>query len=183
VEVEEGVAGAMTVTIRLALPSDLPDISAIEVLSFSNPWHPDTFRSLLTRDRVRVLAAAHDGNVIGYAVLWWVLDQGELANLAVHPEFQGKSVGSRLLDRVLTEAKAVGIESLFLEVRKSNETARRLYARRGFVQVSMRRGYYRNPPEDACVLVRTLGPAADVEAESPSSDPHEDPPDYTVRIR
>jgi ribosomal-protein-alanine N-acetyltransferase len=173
----------MTVTLRYALPSDLPAITSIEALSFSNPWHPDTFGSLLTRDRVRVLAAAHDGEVIGYAVLWWVLDQGELANLAVHPDFQGRSIGSRLLDRVLSEARNVGIESLFLEVRESNEKARRLYSRRGFVQVSIRKGYYRNPPENACVLVRTLSPGPDVEAECRSPEPHEGPPDSTVRIR
>ncbi|MGD2120280.1 MAG: ribosomal protein S18-alanine N-acetyltransferase [Gemmatimonadota bacterium] len=173
----------MTVSLRLAVPTDLSSISAIEALSFSNPWHPDTFRSLLTRERVRVLAAESGGEVVGYAVFWWVMDQGELANLAVHPESQGKGVGSRLLDQVLTDAKAVGIESLFLEVRESNERARRLYAQRGFVQISVREGYYRNPPEDACILVKDLSPTLESEVGSRASDPQVDSSEPTVRIQ
>jgi ribosomal-protein-alanine N-acetyltransferase len=175
--------GAMTVTVRLAVPADLPTISAIEALSFSNPWQPETFRSLLTRDRVRVLAAENDGDVVGYAVVWWVMDQGELANLAVHPEFRGQGLGSRLLDRVLADARDLGIESLFLEVRESNEKAQRLYARRGFVQISVREGYYRNPPEDACILVKNLVSSLDSEVEAHPSDSREDPSKPGVRIR
>jgi ribosomal-protein-alanine N-acetyltransferase len=163
--------GRVTVSLRLAVPSDLPTISAIEALSFANPWHPDTFRSLLTRDRVRVLVADRDGEVIGYSVLWWVMDQGELANLAVHRESQGQGVGSQLLERVISDARAEKVENLYLEVRESNRSARRLYDNRGFVQVSVRRGYYRNPIEDACVLVKTLAPSrrAQVERRTPTS--------------
>jgi ribosomal-protein-alanine N-acetyltransferase len=173
----------VTVTVRIAVPSDLPSISAIESLSFSNPWQPDTFRSLLTRDRVKVLIADRGGEVVGYAVLWWVLDQGELANLAVHPDSQGMGTGARLLDQVISEAKRVNIESLFLEVRESNEKAKRLYARRGFVQVSVRRGYYRNPPEDACILVKNLASSPRSEPDGSLGRPREGSPDHTVRNR
>ena len=155
----------MTISLRPAVLSDLPMISAIETISFANPWHPDTFRSLLTRDRVRVLVADQGGQVIGYAVLWWVMDQGELANLAVHPDFQGRGVGSRLLDRVISDALSETVENLFLEVRESNDSARRLYANRGFVQVSVRLGYYQNPREDACVLLKTLVKSRPAEGE------------------
>ncbi|MBT8396736.1 MAG: ribosomal protein S18-alanine N-acetyltransferase [Gemmatimonadetes bacterium] len=143
-------------TIRPAKPSDVPTISRIESESYSNPWHPDTFASLLSREGVTLLVAEEGAAVLGYAVLWWVLDQGELANLAVQKDARGRGIGSQLLDHVISHAEAVGVESLFLEVRWSNEKASRLYARRGFHQISVREGYYQNPREDARILVKYL---------------------------
>lgn len=146
------------VRIRVALPEDLPEVCAIEAKAFTNPWHPHTFRSLLTRDEVHVFVAEASGEgITGYAVVWWVMDQGELANLAVRGDCQGRGMGSALLDRVLDEARKGGVESLFLEVRVSNERAKSLYLRRGFVHVGMRKDYYRNPREDAEILCKFLG--------------------------
>jgi ribosomal-protein-alanine N-acetyltransferase len=136
---------------------DLGAIAEIEYQLYPNPWHPHTFRSLLGQDRALVLAAADsDGDVVGYAVFWWVLDQGELANLAVTKGHQGRGLGGALLDEVLARAAEMGVESVFLEVRDSNRPARHLYATRGFGEIDVRRGYYQNPKEDARVLMRSL---------------------------
>jgi ribosomal-protein-alanine N-acetyltransferase len=144
--------------IRRARQGDLRTIAEIELRSFSNPWHADTFHSLLKRPRARIFVAEDPvTGVVGYTVLWWVLDQGELANLAVTEDRQGRGIGSMLLDHTIDQAMKVGVKSLFLEVRMSNRRARRLYATRGFTQISVRRGYYQNPPEDARVLVKHLG--------------------------
>lgn len=143
----------------MALEVDLSAIAGIEAAVYSNPWHPDTFRALLQQDRAKVLVAEdEDGGVAGYAVYWWVLEQAELANLAVRPDQQGRGLGGTILDQALAMAGNQGIESVFLEVRVSNEAARRLYSGRGFRQVSVRKGYYQNPKEDALILVRSLGP-------------------------
>jgi len=146
------------VTIRGAITSDLGTIAELEGQSFSNPWHPATFRSLLKRDRVQLLVAEDpEKGVVGYAVVWWVLDQAELANLAVREDYQGRGIGSDLLDRVIAHLEAQGVETLFLEVRMSNKSANRLYGSRGFTQISIRKDYYQNPREDARILVRYLG--------------------------
>ncbi len=143
--------------IRSAIAADLPTIAEIEFQSFSNPWQPDTFRSLLERERVKVLVAEElEKGVVGYAVLWWVLDQAELANLAVRTDHHGRGIGTVLLDQAMEHAKSKGVENLFLEVRQSNESAYRLYASRGFTQISIRKDYYKNPREDALVLVKHL---------------------------
>jgi ribosomal-protein-alanine N-acetyltransferase len=145
------------VVIRRATSADVESISAIEARSFSNPWHPQTFHSLISQGRAHLLVAEdRDAGIVGYAVLWWVLDQGELANLAVVEGFRGKGVGSSLLDRVLADAKANDVESLFLEVRMSNERAFHLYRSRGFDQVAVRKDYYRSPREDARILLKRL---------------------------
>ena len=145
------------VLIRSAAPEDVDAVAAIEASSFSNPWHPKTFRSLVAEGRVRALVAEDPaGEIVGYAVVWWVLDQGELANLAVMERYRGMGVGSALLDRVLADARAGEVESLFLEVRMSNEPAQALYLSRGFAQVAVRKDYYKNPREDARVLLKRL---------------------------
>jgi ribosomal-protein-alanine N-acetyltransferase len=94
--------------------------------------------------------------VVGYAVVWWVMDQGELANLAVAEGLRGRGIGSVLLDRVLADVRERGVETLFLEVRVSNDSAFRLYLSRGFIQVAVRKDYYRRPREDARILLKDL---------------------------
>ncbi|MGD8361488.1 MAG: ribosomal protein S18-alanine N-acetyltransferase [Gemmatimonadota bacterium] len=150
-------SGGVRVLIRRATLADVESIAAIEIRSFSNPWHPLTFSSLISQGRAHVLVAeGPDAQVVGYAVVWWVLEQGELANLAVAEGLRGKGVGSALLDRALADAKANDVESLFLEVRFSNDPAIHLYRSRGFTQVAVRRDYYRSPREDARVLLKEL---------------------------
>jgi len=169
--------GTPTFEIRAAVVDDVGAVAEIEAISFSNPWPPETFRSLISEGRAHILVAEGavedvvggidgeidgetDGEIMGYAVVWWVMEQGELANLAVRESHQGKGIGSALLDRVTGDAAAQGVESLFLEVRKSNERALGLYLARGFTQIAVRRDYYQNPKEDAQILLKDLrGPA------------------------
>jgi ribosomal-protein-alanine N-acetyltransferase len=132
-------------------------VAALEAESFPNPWHPHTFRSLIKQERVVILVAEIPGEgIVGYTVLWSVLDEAELANLAVRERYQGQGLGSALLDRVLAEAEARDIHRVFLEVRMSNEKAFELYRSRGFNQVAVRESYYQNPVEDARILVLEL---------------------------
>lgn len=143
--------------IRRARAEDVDAVAAIEAAAFSNPWHPHTFRSLIHQNRALItVAEAPWGEILGYSVAWWVMEQGELANLAVKEEHRGRGIGAALLDRVLLDLQEAGVESLFLEVRMSNQGALALYRSRGFTQVALRRDYYRNPREDARILVRGL---------------------------
>lgn len=143
--------------IRPATSADMDAVAALEAESFSNPWHPHTFRSLVRQERVVILVAEIPGEgIVGYTVLWSVMDEAELANLAVRVGFQGRGLGSVLLDRVLAEAEGRGIHRVFLEVRMSNERAFELYRSRGFDQVAIRESYYQNPTEDARILVLEL---------------------------
>ena len=143
--------------IRPATLDDVEAVAAIEALAFSNPWHPRTFRSLIRRNGALItVAEAEEGEILGYSVAWWVQDQAELANLAVKENFQGWGIGSALLDRVLLDLRNSGVNRLFLEVRFSNERAFALYRSRGFTEVAVRKDYYRNPREDARILLKDL---------------------------
>lgn len=142
---------------RLGVP-DVDAVVRIETDAFTNPWSRETFLGLLDRPglEIWVLDDARFG-IVGYAVLWCILDQGELANMAVRPEHRRRGLGSFLLSRVLQVARERGIKTVFLEVRASNESALSLYDRFGFDEVGVRRGYYESPKEDARVLKADLG--------------------------
>jgi ribosomal-protein-alanine N-acetyltransferase len=135
---------------------DVEAVAAIEKGAFPNPWSAETFRNLVIQRRAHILVAEEGGEVVGYAVSWWVMEQGELANLAVEPAHRGRGIGGRLLDRVLEDLAEAGVESLFLEVRVSNRPAHSLYRSRGFERIAVRKRYYQNPVEDGWILVRRL---------------------------
>ncbi|MBI4538684.1 MAG: ribosomal protein S18-alanine N-acetyltransferase [Gemmatimonadetes bacterium] len=136
---------------------DLAQVADIEHASFTMAWSVHTFRSLLQREDAECWVALDEqGRVLGYAVLWWALDQAELANIAVHPETRRRRIGARLLEHALECAAARGIREVYLEVRRSNEVAASMYRRRGFVEVGVRNNYYDLPREDALVLRRAL---------------------------
>ncbi|MDQ2666844.1 MAG: ribosomal protein S18-alanine N-acetyltransferase [Gemmatimonadota bacterium] len=141
----------------------------IERASFVDPWSHASFEAALDVQRMRFLVADDTDDVavpgsadaatrvVGYVVALLLVDEGEIANIAVVPRVRGQGVGGRLLDQVSADAADMGVQSLYLEVRESNVAARALYDSRSFTQVGRRRGYYRHPVEDALVLRRDLG--------------------------
>ncbi len=137
-------------------PSDVPEVARIETTAFSTPWSEATFRSLLERSAVELWVAEWGDQLAAYAILWTVLDEGELANIAVRSDLRGRGIGSGLLSRMLEVAEDSGVRSLYLEVRESNALAREMYARRGFHEIGVRKAYYEGPREDARVLKKSL---------------------------
>jgi ribosomal-protein-alanine N-acetyltransferase len=142
----------MDLSLRRMRPSDVLEVSRIETASFSTPWSEDTFRSLISRSGVELWVAEWEEQLAAYAILWKILDEGELANIAVRTDLRGLGIGSGLLTRVMQAAEESGVLSLYLEVRESNALARDMYARRGFREIGVRKGYYEGPREDARVL-------------------------------
>ena len=140
------------VAIRLAASGDLAPVVEIERASFSDPWSLTAFRSALDEERINFHVALDGESVVGYAVSWCVIDEAELANLAVVPAMRGQKIGAALLDRAMGDARRVGCVVMHLEVRESNAAARMLYESRGFGMVGRRKRYYREPVEDALIL-------------------------------
>jgi len=143
--------------VRRMRAEDVDAVVAIETEAFSSPWRPETFLELIDRPTAEVLVMV-DGEekVIGYAVLWCILDQGEIANVAIARHMRGRGLGRQLLARVLDVGRDRGVETVFLEVRESNAAALGLYHSFGFAQVGQRRGYYDRPREDARILMARL---------------------------
>jgi ribosomal-protein-alanine N-acetyltransferase len=141
------------VRIRQAASGDVLSIGLIERDSFADPWGSREFTSALGSPHAIFLVAEDSGGVIiGYAIALTVMDEAEILNLAVRKSSRGGGFVGKHLDAALSQAVSRGAGQVFLEVRESNTPARRLYASRGFTEVSRRRGYYRTPVEDALVL-------------------------------
>lgn len=146
----------------LAGPADLDGVLAIEEASFNNPTTRAWYEAELARPdvcKVFVIRTT-DAPVAGFAAFWRVVDEMHINNLAVHPLWRGRGLGTRLLAGVLSAAGRMGVRRATLEVRRSNLAAQRLYAAAGFRVAGVRAGYYAEPAEDALVLsaaVETTG--------------------------
>jgi ribosomal-protein-alanine N-acetyltransferase len=140
------------VLIRRMTASDLPRVLEIESASFAVPWRRSTFGGLLARHDADLLAAEAGGELVGYAVVWTILDESELGNVAVAQDQRGRGTGRLLVKTALAHARARGSRECFLEVRASNQAARKLYEAMGFEVVGRRRAYYTRPVEDAYVM-------------------------------
>jgi [ribosomal protein S18]-alanine N-acetyltransferase len=162
------MSGRTVISIRPARAGDLPSILAIERVSFTDPWSHGSFAALLEQPRVYFSVAldADTGALLGYTVAWFVLDEAELANLAVAPDARGNGIGAQLLEGALAASDARGSATMYLEVRASNVAAIALYTSHGFAEAGRRPSYYRRPVEDALILRRVASPQRDAYAEA-----------------
>jgi ribosomal-protein-alanine N-acetyltransferase len=153
----EGRPGADVKVAPLTL-ARIDEVLEIESLSFSDPWTREMFRSELEVGAGTYARYAEgDGKLLGYLLAVLIEDEAHLGNLAVHPAARRSGVGQRLLDDLLQTARKRGIVRITLEVRESNKIARNFYYRNEFIDIAMRKNYYRNPVEDAIVMLRGLG--------------------------
>jgi len=136
--------------------TDLDGVLAGESESFTNPWTREMYTwELQNRSVCHIFVArTWESPVVGFCAFWLVLDEIHINNVAVLPPLRGKGIGSALLRRAIAEAQQLGARRATLEVRASNEAARRLYERLGFFVAGTRRNYYTNPVEDALILWR-----------------------------
>lgn len=121
---------------------DLLQIVAIEREATPSPWSVKQFEQSLEQHRCLVMVASNSPDVIlGYTVVSTLLDQAEVLNICINPQYQGRGLGSQLLSHVLKQLPDV-IEVVYLEVRVSNFRAIHLYQNHGFITVGERRDYY-----------------------------------------
>lgn len=142
---------------------DLDQVLMIEQASFNMPWSRQLFLRELHNPAISTLLVAladtEDARrVTGYVVFWAVADEMHILNLAVAPPERRRGTARKLVLAAIKDAYSKGARIAFLEVRASNVAAQKLYSGLGFTGMSVRRGYYDNPVEDAVIMM--LGPAA-----------------------
>ena len=144
--------------IRRAVLADLPGLAALELACFAIPWSEDSLRhDLEDNPAARYLVADRPGGGLGgYAACWAVMDEGQVTNISVMPEFRRHGLGRLLLEELIRLAANENLHQLVLEVRTGNIAARRLYESCGFQSVGLRRGYYEDNGEDAIIMLKKL---------------------------
>ena len=133
----------------------LDQVAELERICFSTPWS----RSMLAEELDNALAAflvALDerGDVVGYAGVQVILDEGYITNVAVRPDCRRRGVAGKLLQVFLDFARGNRLAFLTLEVRASNAAAIALYESRGFQEAGRRKNYYEHPREDAIIMTK-----------------------------
>jgi len=126
---------------------DIPAVVEIESRSFKYPKPEAVF----LEDEHKYLVAKDEEKIIGYIGIEKILDEEHIINMAVHPDYRGKGIGKRLMQHVLNDE-----DVFFLEVRVSNESAKKVYEKYGFNVISTRKAYYADG-EDAHVMRRIPG--------------------------
>ena len=136
--------------------ADLDGVLEVESESFTNPWTRDMYAwELQNRAICHIyVVRTDDCRVAGFCAFWLVFDEIHINNVAMRPQFRSQGIGTSLMRHVLAAGKELGARRATLEVRASNDAARRLYERLGFYVAGTRRNYYTNPVEDALILWR-----------------------------
>ena len=147
--------GSAALALAPMMAADVAEVHALECSVFPHPWSRANFEDCLASGYDAWVARDEDGKLAGYFLLMYALDEAHLLDVAVAGERHGAGLGRYLLDTLCVRARAMGAESVLLEVRPSNERALHVYRRYGFREIGRRKGYYpahEGKREDAIVM-------------------------------
>ncbi len=142
--------------LKILSVTDAPSLTILEKECFSCPWSEESFCECLGNDRFYFVGLFDEGELVGYGSLVTVLDEGDIANIAVRSDKRGNGFGRTILSALEDEAKKRGVVYLHLEVRESNAPARHLYESFGFLTDGIRKNYYQKPLENAVLMTKKL---------------------------
>ena len=146
----------LQISIESVGPNHLCQIFEIERLCFSDPWSPQSFLGEIANPNGVFLVACLGAEVLGFVLMWHIVNEGHILNIAVKPEYRRRGVADALINGLEAAAIAKEIIALTLEVRLSNISARKLYEKHGFLDGGLRKNYYSNPTEDAIIMWKNL---------------------------
>lgn len=145
----------MDMVIRQAEERDIESMAQLDQLCFAAPWSEKSFQEEIVQNQMAFYIVAEiNQQIVGYAGLWRILDEGHITNIAVHPDFRKKGIGESLVMLLMAHTVQEGILSHTLEVRQSNSAAICLYRKLGFKSGGVRKSYYEDNGEDALVMWR-----------------------------
>ena len=142
-----------SITVRPMVMTDVDGVMAVEHDSFLTPWSRSAFEEELAQNRLaRYIVAVENGEIVGYAGTWLVINEAHVTNVAVSGQRRREGIGRLLMQKLMDLARENDMESMTLEVRVSNAAARHLYEQLGFVEAGIRKNYYSETKEDALIL-------------------------------
>lgn len=139
--------------LRRSKPDDATKIAKMEEKYFPDAWSKKDIFSYICSEGGMCFSAISDGEVIGYIIGRVIAPEGEIYRIAVEEGLRGRGIGYRLLSYALKTERGRGLESVFLEVREKNTPAIRLYTSFGFREISIRKNYYKNPTDNAKIML------------------------------
>ena len=149
------MSAALALKFREMVPDDADAVELVEKACFAIPWSRESFWREAANENTSYTLALDGDKVIGYAGCWISFEEAQITNVAILPEYRGRGAGTQLMAAAIRAVKERGVTAMTLEVRPSNVPARALYARNGFQEAGIRRGYYHDNGEDAIIMWNT----------------------------
>ncbi len=144
------------IEIRRAEAEDAEAIAAAEREIFPDPWSESDILSTVSAEGSMCYAALSDKRIVAYIIARQIAPEGEIYRIATLPEKRRCGIALMLLCHLVREEGARGLKFLYLEVREQNEAARSLYSSFGFKEIGVRKGYYKNPSDNAVLMMYEL---------------------------
>lgn len=142
--------------IRNTIEADLEAIASLECQTFSDAWTVKSIQDTFQQSQAFMVTAELDGKVAGYCIVYFVLDEGEIARIAVDNSYRRQGVGRRVLEQVEKMCQEKGIIRLMLDVREGNDSARQFYQSLGFEEDGIRKNFYSLPEENAILMSKNV---------------------------
>jgi ribosomal-protein-alanine N-acetyltransferase len=164
----------MSYTIRRMREEDIPQVVEIEKIAFSRPWTKSIFKAVLLLPYAAYYVAVEDGEtgadavntvltgqesaefvpgkIVGVCGVKKIFEEGDISNVAVHPDYRGRGISRKMLEVLMREACEDGVQAFTLEVRAGNEIAVNLYESLGFRTEGIRPRFYDDPVEDGLIM-------------------------------
>ena len=134
----------------------IDSLTVLDKLCFSIPWSKKLFENDIDNKNAFYVIALFNGVVIGYCGLYKVLDEADITNIAVHPDYRNLGIATTILDYILKHCSESKISKVMLEVRESNYIAINLYKKYGFKVVGSRKNYYSDNKETAILMSKNI---------------------------
>lgn len=130
----------------------VPQVAQLEKECFHDPWSENSLAGELNNPLSLWLVALYEQQVVGYVGSQSVMGEADMMNIAVSSQYRRMGIAQELVERLVSALGEKDVHSVALEVRASNEPAKALYSKLGFLPVGRRPNYYRNPKEDALIM-------------------------------
>lgn len=141
---------------RKGTEADIKQIAELEAKIFSVAWTEKSVMETFEQTQAFITVAEVDGRLAGYCIIYYVMDEAEIARIAIGEDVRRQGIGKGLLDYTCECCKERQIERLLLDVREGNEGARAFYQKYGFQTDGIRKNFYDLPKENAVLMSRIL---------------------------
>ena len=132
--------------------NDIEAVASLEAEIFPDPWSVKSIKETYDQKHALVLGAYQENTLIGYVIFYYILDEGEIARIAVAPSHRRQGVADAIFAGLLTFCEDNSVERILLDVRVSNEAAIAFYKKSGFEEDGIRKNFYDNPKEHALLM-------------------------------
>lgn len=139
-------------TLKKLTKEDVDGLYEVSSLSLKETWSLGSIEQELSNKFARYIVCKDGDKVIGFIGAWLIASEGQITNLAVHPDYRKKGIGKKLMKSLISSLKEEGCNAITLEVRESNTVAKNLYKNLGFLSEGIRKNFYEDNKEDANIM-------------------------------